>query len=97
MDINEKHSYELVDLHEVLSRRTYHKSYWKQMFDDLPKDKAAMLKYNNRQRAHQIAASIRTSARYHNIKIGTRIIHAEPAIHGTDGWLVYLWKKDEQE
>ena len=88
-----KHEYnpEFVGLTDIV-RPT--KSVWLERFNELPDGKAAMLKYNNRQRAHQVREVIRASALYYGIPISTRIIHAEPVIHDTDGWLVYFWKRE---
>ena len=81
----------LVELNDVPMRQR-EGGLWKKRFDELPKDKAIMLKYNNRQRAHQVRNAIRQEARIWKCAIATRIIHAEPAIHNTDGWLLYFWK-----
>jgi len=87
---------ELVDLIDVPAGLRQLVRVWKARFDALPSDKAVMLKYNTRQRAHQIVSTIRSEAKYWKASISTRVIHAEPAIHGTDGWLVYFWRRQEE-
>lgn len=84
---------EYVKMDDVPVRRS--SALWRKRFQEIPDGKAVMLRCNNRQRAHQLRASIRNAASYHRIKVKTRVIHAEPAIHGTDGWLLYFWKPDE--
>ena len=85
---------ELVNLIDVPARGSSKRvSFWRERFNTLPEGKAAVLKYNNRQRAHQVACSIRCAAKYCQIPLSTRIIHAEPEIHGTDGWLLYYWRR----
>lgn len=88
---------EFVDLIDVPieKRQIGSTNVWRQRFLDLPDGKAGMLHYNNRQRAHQVRNLISVVAKYHKFSICTRIIHAEPAIHETDGWLLYFWKRDE--
>ncbi|KKL82234.1 hypothetical protein LCGC14_1986780 [marine sediment metagenome] len=65
---------------------------WMPFFNTLTNGKAALLKYNNRQRAHQVREIVIISARYHKFQIKTRIIHGTPEIHDTDEWLLYVWK-----
>ena len=65
---------------------------WAKRFNSLSEDKAAMVRFNNRQRVHQVRQLVLSSARYWGVSIRTRIIHAEPSIHGTDGWPLYYWK-----
>jgi len=66
---------------------------WLSFFNELPDGKAALLKYNNRQRVVQVRATLQSSARYLEIAIKTRVIHGTPEIHGTDEWLLYAWKE----
>jgi len=87
---------EMIDLIDVPRSFKQQGSVWKQRFEEIPDGKAVMLQYNTRQRAHQVAQTIRSSAKYWKIAISTRIIHAEPIIHDTDGWLVYFWRKIEK-
>jgi len=88
----------IVDLDDVPVRGDQGRFNWKQRFLELSDGKAVMVRYNNRQRAHQVRALIIHSARYWGFKnIRTRVIHAEPAIHGTDGWLLYWWKDNSNE
>ena len=84
----------LVDLTDVPARKFQVRGMWKKRFAELPDDKAIMLEYNNRQRAHQVGKLIRASARYWKMPIHIRIIHGEPAIEGTDKWLVYFWRRE---
>lgn len=85
-----------VDLSDVpIYSNLYGLAVWVERFNQLPEGKAGMLRFNNRLRANQVMQSIRSAARYHKIPISTRIIHAEPAIHDTDGWLLYFWKRLE--
>jgi len=86
-----------VSLDEIPMQENQGRRMWRQRFFGLPDNKAAKLKYNNRQRAHQVRNAIKSSARYWGVNIYTRIIHAEPAIHGEDGWLLYFWKKEEEK
>ena len=86
---------EFVDLTEVPMKQSQGRGIWLKRFNAIPEGKACMLRYNSRQRAHQVVQTLRSLAQYHKILISTRIIHAEPAIHGTDGWLVYYWKKED--
>jgi len=83
--------FELVDISEVPDRWE-----WQKVFNELPIGKAGMVKYNNRQRAHQIAAQMKAAANYRKIVVKTRIIHAEPPIHDEEGWLLYFWKPLEE-
>ena len=85
--------YELVSMENVPIQKKWGTAFWKRRFEDLPEGKAGMAKYNNRQRAHQVRLLIRSCAKYWGFRdVHTRIIHAEPAIHDTDGWLVYFWR-----
>jgi len=86
---------ELVDLDDVPVRIDQRPNVWGQRFLAIPEGKAVMLRYNTRQRAHQVRDNIRSLAKYHGFSIHTRIIKAELVIHGVDGWLVYWWKKEE--
>ena len=70
---------------------------WLKFFENLHEGKAALFKYNNRQRAHQVLNTVRMSARYHNQKIHTRLVHGIQAIHDTDDWLLYVWKDNQVE
>lgn len=88
-------NFTLVELTDVPTAQNRNRGVWKQRFDAIPTGKAAMIRYNNRQRAHQVAGAITGAAHYWKIHIKTRVIHAEPAIHGTDGWLLYFWKRQE--
>ena len=71
------------------------RSIWKKRFDEIPDGKSAMLRFNNRQRAHQVRGNVRDMAWYFKISVGTRVISATPEIHGCDGWLLYFWKNEE--
>ena len=73
----------------------FQKHKWRIFFGELPTGKAALLKYNNRQRAHQVRSTVRSSARYFKLAIETRVIAGTLEIHGTDEWLLYVWKKEE--
>jgi len=86
----------LVDLEEVPTRQYRHDSVWKKRFDELPENKARLFQYNNRQKACQMRNSIRQAAKYWKISISTRIIHGGPAVHGTDDWLLYFWKRPKE-
>lgn len=89
-----------VDLSEVefvpvdeIPNRKWVESKWLKFFDELPDGEAALFKYNNRQRAHQVRGVIFGTLTYHKITgIHTRIIHGTKEIHGTDEWLLYVWK-----
>jgi len=83
---------EIVDLDDVPMRKNQSMGIWGLRFLEAPEGKAIMLRYNNRQRAHQVQQIIQGSARYHKVSIKTRLTHAELAIHDTDGWLLYWWK-----
>jgi hypothetical protein len=88
---------EYVEIDEVPSRiNEFWRGMWKERFLSAPKGMATKLKYNTRQRAHQVRNNIHMSARYWGIEIYTRIIHAQPEIHGEDGWLVYWWKNEDE-
>ncbi len=84
---------EIVDLVDVPARSNQVREFWGQRFKDLPDGKAAMFKYNNRQRAHQVGQLICKAAKYHGVKIHTRTLRGDMAIHGTDDWLLYFWKE----
>lgn len=70
-----------------------HYGKWVKLFDGMADGIAVMFRYNNRQRAHQVRATVASSTRYSNKKIHTRIIHGEPAIHNTNDWLLYIWRE----
>ena len=84
---------EYVDIDDVPTRKNQRLSVWRQRFSEVPEGKAVMLHYNNRQRVHQVRQSVRSMARHHGVRIQTRIIHAELAIHEMEGWLLYWWKE----
>ena len=65
---------------------------WATFFEGLTIGKAAMFQFNNRQRAHQVRGVIVASARYYRVAIKSRIIHGSQEIHGTDDWLLYIWR-----
>ena len=88
---------EYIDLMDVPVNPGSVRILWKKRFDEIPEGQAAMLKYNNRQRAYQMRELIRKEGKYWKVPISTRIIHASPEIHGTDGWLVYFWKKEVEQ
>lgn len=67
---------------------------WLTFFNEMPQGEAARFKYNNRQRAHQVRATIKSSARYYTLAVHTRIIHGTQVIHGTEDWLLYVWKEE---
>ena len=85
---------EYVDLMDVPADTRSVRGIWKKRFDEIPEGKAVMLRFNTRQRAGQVCNVIRHESRYWKVPISTRKIHASPEIHGTDGWLVYYWKKE---
>jgi len=80
-----------IPLEEVPTHDMEMKWKWKAFFDKL-QDGAAVLNYNNRQRAHQVRHILIVSAKYHKLTVKTRIIHGTTEIHGTDDWLLYAWK-----
>ena len=79
-----------VELSNVPSRHFTATSVWRDRLNALPLNKAGMLEFNNRQRAHQVASSLRQAGRYHKIPLRTRIIRGDIAIHGTNNWLLYF-------
>lgn len=84
---------EYIPIEEVPIRAMLERK-WLTFFGSLTEGKAALLKYNNRQRVHQVRATILYSAGYHKLRglIKTRVMHGTPEIHGTDDWLLYVWK-----
>lgn len=95
MGSSENLDIKFVDLAEVPMYLRSSKENWKERFNNLPEGKAALVVLGNRQRAHQIRMLVVHASRYWKIPIATRIIHAQPEIHNTDGWLLYYWKKKE--
>ena len=90
--------YTIVELTpEIVSTTRRKHSYWRGVFDRIPKGKALEFTCNNRQRAHQVKGLIQTSARYHKVSVCTRVIHGTLEIHGTDKWLVYLFLREDKE
>ena len=81
---------EIVDLSAVPRSRN-----WINILKDIPYGKAVKLTYNNRQRAHQVANAIRSSAKRYHIKIHTRVLHESPPIFDKEGWMVYYWLAKE--
>lgn len=58
---------------------------WEEVFQSIPDGKAIVLRYNNRQRAHQVRSDACKSANYWGIKVNTALIHEK------NDWLVYIW------
>jgi hypothetical protein len=81
------------DISDVPSRQRDVADGWKRRFAAIPDGKAAMLRYNNRQRAHQVVTRIRSAAKVHRIAVGTRVIHGVVEIDGHNDWIVYYWIK----
>lgn len=93
-----KEEFTIVDLTpEIVSITRRRHSYWKEIFDGIPKGKALEFICNNRQRAHQVRQLIAASARYWKYSVSTRVIHGTQEIHGTDKWIVYLFNRKEEK
>jgi len=61
---------------------------WLSFFNELPDGKVALLRYNNKQRAYQVRHSVRQIAIHYGITSSIKT----KTIHGTDEWLLYIWR-----
>lgn len=86
--------YKEIDIHEVPPRGSkFGKGEWFDRLRELPLGRAGFLAYNNRQRAAQVADSIKTWSKYHDFK--TLKVRTHHDIF--EGYLVYFWLEDSED